>query len=270
MNGKVILITGAASGIGAATARRAVAQGHQVAVADIDGAGAQALAVELGANAFAIALDIRSPQQWETALDVVWARFGRLDVLLNNAGIIHTGHARDVALEQHRRTLEVNFLGPLTGMKAALPRFKAQGSGHFLTVCSMTAFLPMPGMASYAGSKHALRAFHHGMALEERGTPLHFTIVHPPATETPMLDAEAKDDSAVLAFSEKTVSADAVADTLLRAIRDRPLEVVMPAAFGKFLRLLGAHPGIIRRMIDRAEAKGRKLLDVRRKALKTS
>lgn len=259
-----LFITGAASGIGAAFARAAHAQGHRLALADINLAGAEALAQALGGDTLALALDVREPGQWQAALDRAWGHFGGLDVLVNNAGIIHTGYARDVALEHHRRTLDVNFMGPLTGMLAALPRFQQQGHGHLLTVCSMSAFVPITGMASYVASKHALRAFHHSLALEERKGPLHFTLVHPPATETPMLAQEEQDDSTAMAFSEKTVTPEAVAQVLLRALDEKPTEVVMPALFGQVLRLFGSNPGIIGLMADHSESAGRKALASRR------
>ncbi|NYE30790.1 3alpha(or 20beta)-hydroxysteroid dehydrogenase [Rhodanobacter sp. K2T2] len=262
---KVVLITGAGSGIGAATARRLADEGHQIVLADIDAERVRNVAADVGHEALAVPLDIRSVEQWNTTLDLVWSRFGRLDVLINNAGIIHTGYVRDVSIDEHRRTLEVNYLGPLIGMKQTLPRFQAQGSGHFVTVCSMTAFLPMPGMASYAGTKHALRAFHHTLALEERKGPLKFSIVHPPSTETGMLEQELSDDSTALAFSEKSVSADFVASKITQAVHDQPSEVVMPAGFGQFLRLFGATTGIMRLMVDHAEAKGRRVQAALRK-----
>jgi NAD(P)-dependent dehydrogenase (short-subunit alcohol dehydrogenase family) len=263
---KVVLITGAGNGIGAATARKAASEGHQVILADIDVDRARKVAASLGDLALAVELDIRSVEQWSAALDLVWSRFGRLDVLINNAGIVHTGYTRDVPIDDDRRTIDVNFLGPMIGMKLTLPRFRAQGSGHFLTVCSMTAFLPMPGMASYAGTKHALRAFHHTLALEERKGPLKFSIIHPPSTETGMLDQELNDDAAVLAFTEKSVSADFVASKIMLAVRDHPAEVVMPEVFGRFLRMFGANTAIMRLVIDRAEAKGRRQQAARRKS----
>ncbi len=264
-DGKVIFITGAASGIGAAVALRAAESGYRVVLADRNYPGATELAEKIGPNAFATMLDVRSPTQWTEALDATWQRFGRLDVLINNAGIVHPGYSRDITVDQHRLTVEVNLLGPMTGMMLTLPRFKAQGSGHFLTVCSMTSFLPMTGMASYAGTKHALRAFHHGLALEERHSPLHFTIIHPGSTETPMLDQELRADNAMLAFTTKSVPAAAVADTIIRAIIKRPVEVVTPPLFGRLLRLIGSNPGIIRMSIEGAEAKGRKQQELRRR-----
>ena len=181
---KVFLITGSASGIGAATARLAVSQGHRVVVADINVRGAKAVAGELGDNAIAMKLDIRSSKQWEAALDQTYAHFGKLDVLVNNAAVVHTGKVQDVPLVLHEQTMLVNSIGPLIGMMAVLPRFRKARAGHIATVCSMTAFLPFPGIATYAASKHALRAIHFGVAMEERQEPISFTIIHPSSTET--------------------------------------------------------------------------------------
>jgi len=264
-DGKAIFITGAANGIGAATARAVAARGWRVAVADIDFDGALRRAAEIGERAVGVALDVRDAAQWESALDAAAIRFGRTDVLVNNAGIIQTGYFRDVDLEQHRRMIEVNYLGMITGMKAVLPRMKQQGRGHIVNVCSMTAFLPMTGMASYAGTKHAIRACHHGVAIEERDGPVTFSIVHPPATETAMLEQELRDDSAGLAFTDPSVKPEVVAAAIVRAIDEKPREVVMPALEGQVLRLFGAQPALTYRLIPRAEAKGRRNMLKRRR-----
>lgn len=253
---RIFFITGAASGIGAATARAAAAAGHKVVVADINLAGATALAESLGGAAMALALDITSPAQWDSALDAAWARFGRVDVLINNAAVVHTGYARDVSIERHGATMATNFMGPLSGMLKVLPRFRAQGSGHLVTVCSMTAFLPFPGIASYAASKHALRAFHHALMLEERDGPVVFTIVHPTATETPMLEQEAQDDAVAMAFAGPSVTAETVAEVIMTAIRRRSVEVFMPPERGRVVRRVGTSPRALRALVERNEAIG--------------
>jgi NAD(P)-dependent dehydrogenase (short-subunit alcohol dehydrogenase family) len=107
----------------------------------------------------------------------------------------------------HLVPLPTQAIDVIKALRKTLPRFKAQGSGQFITVCSMTSFLPMPGLGSYSGAKHALRAFHHALAFEERHSPLHFTIVHPGATETPMLEQEKRADDAVITFATKSVPA---------------------------------------------------------------
>jgi len=263
---KVYFITGAASGIGAATAKLAASLGHRVVVADINDEGARTVAAAAGANALALHLDICSSAQWEAALAEVWTRFGRLDVLINNAAVVHTGYARDVALEKHERTLATNFMGPLIGMLAALPRFRRQGSGHLVTICSMTAYLPFPGIASYAAAKHALRAFHHALALEEKDGPTVFTILHPTSTETPMLDKEAEDDAMSLAFAGPSMTAERVAETIMKAIKSKTVEVFMPPERGKVVRAVGVNPRSLRKLVERNEIIGRERLAARRAA----
>ena len=263
-DGKVLFITGAARGIGAATAKEAISRGHRVALADIDGAAAQATAQSLGEAACGLALDVRDPAQWQQALDLAWQRFGKVDVLINNAGVVHTGYVLDVPFEQHRHTIEVNYLGNIAGVLAALPRFIRQGHGHLVTVCSLTAYMPFPSLASYAGTKHALRGFHHSLAWEYRKQPLHFTIVYPPAVETPMLQQEAQDDSAVAAFGEPPISAEVMARAIVDALATRPREVTVPAFQGWLLRAFGAFVWIMRIVLADLEKHGKKNLAARR------
>ncbi len=261
---KSILVTGGAGGIGAALAQRAVLRGHRVLVADINGGGAKAVADKIGENAHWIALDITSEVQWKVALDAAWRLFGELDVLLNNAAIAHTGYARNVPIAAHQQTMDVNVLGPIKGMMAALPRFLEQGHGHFVTVCSMTSFLPFPGLVSYAASKHALRAFHHGLAMEERNSSIDFSIVHPTSTETPMLEKEAASDEVPMAFMPESVTAEYVADVALDAMERRKLEVFMPPERGRAVRMLGTNPRRLLKYAAAAEEQGAKNLAARR------
>jgi NAD(P)-dependent dehydrogenase (short-subunit alcohol dehydrogenase family) len=263
---RTILLTGGASGIGAATARRAVARGHRVVIADINFEGATSVAKSIGPGASAVALDIVSSEQWEQVLDETERRLGRLDVLINNAAVVHTGRSHNVSIEAHQQTMDVNFMGPLKGMMAALPRFKRQGSGHFVTVCSMTAFLPFPGINSYAASKHALRAFHHGLALEERETPLRFTIIYPTSTETPMLEQEASSDEVTLAFAGPSVTAESVGELILEAMEKRTIEVFMPPERARFVRLAGTNPRSLRKLVIAGEETGAQKLKARRAA----
>jgi NAD(P)-dependent dehydrogenase (short-subunit alcohol dehydrogenase family) len=264
---KTILVTGAASGIGAATARLAAARGQRVLLADIDIDGAKRVADAIGESARAVALDITSADQWGRALDEAWSRFGVLDVLINNAAIVRPGRAEDVAIADHQATVDVDFMGPLKGMMAALPRFKAQGFGHLVTVCSMTAFLPFPGIASYAAAKHALRAFHHALALEERDSPVSFTIVHPTSTETPMLEEEARSDDVTLAFAGRSVTPEFVAQVILEAMDKKAIEIFMPPERARAVRLLGTSPRSLRKWAIRGEEIGRQKLQARRAAL---
>jgi NAD(P)-dependent dehydrogenase (short-subunit alcohol dehydrogenase family) len=252
-----ILITGAASGIGAASARTAVADGHRVVIADINVDGAKSLAGALGAQACAVELDVRDASSWSQAFDAAEAEFGPVDVLINNAGIIHTGRARTLSVRQHRDIVEVNLLGPITGIRTALDRMGLSRPGHIITVCSMTSFLPLPGYATYGATKHALRAFHHSVAIEERGGPLTFSIIHPPSTRTPMLAQEMADPAMAIAFAEKSHSAEAVARVIIDAIAGKRTEKVFPPVAGRFQRLTGSWP-LTRAAMPMVEATGRR------------
>ena len=260
---KVMLVTGAAAGIGAAIARQAVDQGYRVAIGDIDLPAAQGLAARLGEKAVALALDICSQSSWSEALDATCRQFGALDILVNNAGVAHPGLSKDVPLEQHERTLKVNALGPMIGALTVAPYFRERGAGHIVTVCSMTSFLTMPGLVSYAASKHALRAIHFGIALEERGSPIDFTIVHPGATETKMLEQEAE-MGVTAAFSRTPATPDEVASIILKAIRARKVEVSIPAARGRVVKAIGANPRRLFEVVQKNEEIGAKMLAERR------
>jgi NAD(P)-dependent dehydrogenase (short-subunit alcohol dehydrogenase family) len=262
--GRRLLVTGGASGIGASTARLAAARGYRVVIADVNLKGALAVARSIGSTCKAVRLDITSEQQWVQVLDRIWTDLGGLDVLVSNAAIVCTGRAADLKAAEHQRMMDVNYMGTLKGMLAVLPRMKAQGSGHLVTVCSMTAFLPFPGIATYAAAKHALRAFHHALALEERASPLDFTIVHPTSTETPMLEQEAKDDAVAMAFAGPSVGPDHVAAVILDAIEARAVEVFMPPERARTVRLVGTNPRALRKLVIRNEIIGMKNLLARR------
>jgi NAD(P)-dependent dehydrogenase (short-subunit alcohol dehydrogenase family) len=256
--GLVVLVTGAAGGIGAAVCRIAVGSGYKVVIADIDVDAAKALAEDLGPHALATELDVRYPLSWSRAFDAAESALGPVDVLVNNAGIIHTGHARTLTVRQHRDIIDVNLVGPTTGVLTALDRMTARRSGHIVTVCSMTSFLPLPGYATYAGTKHALRAFHHSVAIEERHGAVTFSIIHPPSTRTPMLAQEMADPTMAIAFAERSHSPESVAQVIVDAIGRKPVEVVFPPVAGRFQRLMGSWPRLTRIAVPMAEATGRR------------
>lgn len=212
-------------------------------------------------RAVGFALDIHDPVGWGKAFDAAEAEFGAVDVLINNAGIIHTGSVRGLTLDQHRNMVDVNLLGTMTGVLAALERMNSQGHGHIINVCSMTSFLPLTGYATYGATKHAMRAFHHSVAIEERGGPLDFTIVHPPSTRTKMLDQEMADPTSVIAFAEKAYPPERIAEAVVDAIDTKPVEVLFPPLAGQIQRIAGVFPWLMHRVIPLVEARGRKIRD---------
>lgn len=128
MKGKVALVSGGAEGIGAAVARLIVAEGGSVMLGDVQLEKAQELAAELGERAAATALDVRELAQWEAAVAATRARFGKLTVLCNIAGISEPGNVPDGALDVWERTIDINLHGPFYGMRAAIPAMERAGS----------------------------------------------------------------------------------------------------------------------------------------------
>ncbi|PZN96809.1 MAG: hypothetical protein DCF31_03210 [Alphaproteobacteria bacterium] len=189
--GKVALISGGAEGLGAATARAFVREGARVMLGDIQLDKAKALARELGEAADAILLDVTLPDSWETAVEATLRSFGKLNILVNNAGISEPGTVSEVAKEAWARTMRINLDGVFHGTQAALPAMVAAGeSGSIVNLSSMLALRPGAIFAAYCASKAAVAMLTKCTALEcaAKAWPIRANSVHPGAIETPMLE----------------------------------------------------------------------------------
>lgn len=251
-----VFLTGAAGGLGVAIAKRLVDDGHHLIVTDLDRAKAEALALALGSNAYALGLDVRQSMGWERAAGEAWELAGGIDVLINNAGLARTGRAHRIAALEQARMLDVNVMGVIHGVQAFLPRFLERGEGHIVNVASLAAFVPMPGLATYAASKHAVRAYSIALGLELDATPVDVTVVYPAAMDTAMLEAQVEDDEAALSFGASTVSVEAVAAAVAKALVERPREILIPSLSGQALRFVGVLPNLLERLVSRLRPRG--------------
>ena len=189
MQGKVALVSGGAEGIGAAVARLFVAEGGSVMLGDLQLEKAEALAAKLGERAAACKLDVRDLLKWEAAVAITQARFGKLTVLCNIAGISEPGNVPEGALDVWHRTIDINLHGPYYGMRAAIPAMEASGEPcAIVNIGSMIALRPASFVAAYSASKTGLRGLTQSVALDlaERGLPIRVNMVHPGAIRTPM------------------------------------------------------------------------------------
>lgn len=189
--GKVALVTGATKGMGRAIATRFVGEGARVAVAARSRAATEAVAAELGEAAMAVTLDITDRPMWDAAVAAVDARWGRLDILINCAGITEQGTTEETDETSWHRLFATNLDGPFHGCRAALPLMKrGGGAGSIVNVSSVFAQRPMPGFAGYCASKAALTTFTKVLALEcaAAGLPIRVNSLHPGGTETEMLE----------------------------------------------------------------------------------
>ena len=157
LDGKVAIVTGAARGTGAMTARRMVAEGATVILGDLRHEEGEKVAAGLGASAHYAPLDVTEEAAWASVVEQTLADHGRVDVLVNNAAILHMGTVENGTAETFRKVLDVNTVGPFLGMQAVLPPMKAQGSGSIVMVNSVDGLIGMNGVPIYAASKWGLR-----------------------------------------------------------------------------------------------------------------
>jgi 3(or 17)beta-hydroxysteroid dehydrogenase len=187
---KVVLITGAASGIGEATAAACVAEGARVAVTDRDGEGAERVADRLqqqGGEAISLTLDVRLEADWEAAVGVVMNRWGSLDVLVANAGISHAKPVWSMSLEEWRHVHSVNLDGAFLGIKHAVLAMKQGGRGGSIgLVSSGSGLKASAGASAYCSSKAGLRLLARTAALECAADGIRVNTVVPGAVATPM------------------------------------------------------------------------------------
>jgi 3alpha(or 20beta)-hydroxysteroid dehydrogenase len=187
LNDKVAIVTGGASGIGEACVRLFCAEGATVIVADIDEARGHALASELGSAVAFEPTDVTQAGQWSRLVETCRARFGRLDVLVNNAGIGFPAEVLDETPEKHRFTLDLNVTAVWHGMRAVLPAMIAQGGGSIVNISSIDGIVGVAGMTSYVASKFAVTGLTRSVALEVGRHDVRVNAVHPGIIETPML-----------------------------------------------------------------------------------
>ncbi|MBK7076848.1 MAG: glucose 1-dehydrogenase [Myxococcales bacterium] len=190
--GKIALITGGASGIGRAAAQRLAAEGATVIVTDRDGPGAAAVAAALGAPHAAATLDVTDEAAWAAVVADAVARHGRLDVLVNSAGIGRHGDIESTTLADFRLMYRVNVEGTFLGCRAAVGAMKAHG-GAIINLSSVAGLIGVPDLAGYCASKGAVRLLTKSVALHcaKQGYRIRCNSLHPSFIDTPMVDAMA-------------------------------------------------------------------------------
>jgi 3alpha(or 20beta)-hydroxysteroid dehydrogenase len=166
LEGKVALITGAARGTGEATARAFAREGATVWIADLLDEAGEKVASELGEQGRYVHLDVSEEAQWHGAVEQVLARDERLDVLVNNAALLHLGSILDTTAADFQRLVAVNQIGPFLGIRAAFDAMKAQGGGSIVNLSSVDGVNPKNGVIAYASTKFALRGITKVAAVE--------------------------------------------------------------------------------------------------------
>lgn len=261
IQGKVITITGAASGIGLVTAKRFAALGARVVLGDIADQNLQAALKEvaaIGPEARAEKVDVTSSASMNAFLEGARAAFGRLDVHVNNAGVLLTAPFDALTDEQMERHIRVNTLGMMYGTRAAARIMKTQPEGgHILNVASLAGIVIVPGAAAYAASKWGIRGYTLTVAAELRNTKVRVTSICPEAVETPLLDlGESAKDSPLIFSGGAPMPPERVTDAIVGAVERPRIEVCIPASRGILSRISSLFPNLGNAFLGPFEQRG--------------
>jgi 3alpha(or 20beta)-hydroxysteroid dehydrogenase len=187
LEGKIAVITGAARGMGAAEAALFAAEGAQVIATDRDAERGEALAEQLGERVSFQRLDVAEADDWAALMDVVAQRFGRLDVLINNAGAYKRASIEETTPDIYDLHYRVNQLGVFLGVRAALAPMRDSGGGSIVNVSSISGIRAFPDQSAYASTKWAVRGFTKNAAVELAEHGIRVNSLHPGFTDTEMI-----------------------------------------------------------------------------------
>jgi NADP-dependent 3-hydroxy acid dehydrogenase YdfG len=222
--GKVVVITGASSGLGEATAKMLAEQKAIVVLAARRTDRIQALADDItakGGQALAQATDVTDRDQVKALVDAAVQKFGRLDVIINNAGLMPQSLLEQLRVDEWDQMIDVNIKGVLYGIAAALPHMQQQKGGHIINVSSVAGHKVGPGSAVYAATKHAVRALSEGLRQEVKPYNIRTTVVSPGAVATELAQSVKEPDFAANIgkfYDEYAIPADSFARAVVFAM----------------------------------------------------
>jgi NAD(P)-dependent dehydrogenase (short-subunit alcohol dehydrogenase family) len=260
--GRVAIVTGGGSGIGAAIARALAARGSTVVIADIDEAAAKTLADEIGKGpagaASAEVVDVTDADAVADLVASVTAAYGSLDLIFNNAGIAVAGLVDELTVDHWNRVIDVNLRGVVHGVHAAYPVMLRQGHGHIVNTASLAGLVPGPGLAPYVAVKHGVVGLSLSLRAEAALRGVKVSAVCPGFVDTPLLghvnpglpQTETGDNAAVLArMLGKLYQADQLAQDVLRGVEQNRALIVAPRSARIAWRMSRYAPRLMMRTI---------------------
>ncbi|WP_369390024.1 SDR family NAD(P)-dependent oxidoreductase [Streptomyces sp. CG1] len=239
----VTVVTGAGRGLGRAIAHRLAQGGHHLVLGDVDGPAVREAAAALAPHHLALEADVTRPDSMDALAEAAVSRFGRLDVWVNNAGVVPLGPFDELTDDELAYACTVNLTGVAHGCRAALARMRPRHHGHIVNIASLVAVKPLPGLAAYSATKAGVLALSEGLRRELRGRDIHVTTVLPYMVNTP----------AAAGLRPRLLPAlrpEQVADAVSRVIRHPRPRVFVPRA-GRLLSWMALAPQWAQDLADR-------------------
>lgn len=241
-----MLITGCARGMGLLMAETFAAEGWRVVATDINEAEllSQRLEERFPDRMLVRRMDVSRYSDWENIFAEIRGLWGGVDVLVNNAGVLRPRFCANIERADIDLQLDVNARGTIYGTTLGAREMAARGGGHIINIVSIAGIAPAPGLAMYCASKFAARGFTLAVAYELREKGVHVTAICPDAVNTQMVSEHIHNDDAGIVFSGSLLRAEDVVRAVQKALRTRPVEIVLPFGRGVTAKLAGFFPAL--------------------------
>ncbi|MCX5997418.1 MAG: SDR family NAD(P)-dependent oxidoreductase [Chloroflexi bacterium] len=259
---KTIIITGASGGIGTALSRELDRRGAKLVLADINFNGLESSASGLTSNPLIIKCDITDRADVKTLVESAVNRFLKIDILINNAGIIRPALFENCSYENIDDQMKVNFIGAVNCTKEVLAVMIPAKRGHIVTISSLAGLVPETYSSIYTASKFALRGFFLTLGIELRKHNIKVSTIFPDSVDTPMLKYEASHGGSPLTFlgdpQSPGKSPEKIVKAVIRAIEKGSPEICSPASTGTFSRIIMCWPWLVTKLWPLLERLGEK------------
>lgn len=244
ISGLCVAITGGARGIGHEIAAQLAAEGAFITIGDLDADAVTAAAAALSGTVHGVHLDVTDTASFRSFLEAAETRFGPIDVLVNNAGVMWVGPFDQEPETATDRMIAVNLRAVLRGVQLAAPGMRHRGKGHIVTIASAAARLSPPGEATYAATKHGVLGYLTGVREELRGSGVDLSVIMPGVVDTELAVGTASGAAKVLQPAD-------VARAVVQTIKRPRFEVTIPSYIGPLVRFIGILPQGVRDIVLR-------------------
>jgi NAD(P)-dependent dehydrogenase (short-subunit alcohol dehydrogenase family) len=253
LQGKVAVITGASMGIGEAIAKLFLQEGAKVVLCARDLPRTQAAEQRIGggANTLSVTCDVSKREQVDALVKAAVAKFGRIDIFVNNAGFGLNDAVADMEMAEFRRMFDTNLFGAVDCMQAVIPLMRQQGGGDIVNISSVSGHIATPYMSGYAATKHAMNAIGKAARMELLRYHINVLTVCPGYIATDFVKnmTKGKNSQRVGSSVKYAVTPDVVADATLQGMLKRKREVIVPKFYKWFIKLYQTSPGAVERII---------------------